>query len=570
MEETVPHASNQNSGMSNRQSHIQQRPTAAAASTSTSSVNSNNDYDNDHHHRRRPNSINTTSMLVSSLSIFITNILLKPILFMITKLLLLMIILFKVILYPIRKLSNVIFPYSDTDFNDNNNGDGGDDKAAIKFVNMFSQQYINTSSLSSTSTACPFTPTSYIHTIQTISNQITTHKEAITTLLSSSSLGGVSSIYDSIIPPSPPLLLIYLHSPFHPLSSTFCQNVLSSTRILNYLNESRGINMTKSNTVNNNQNGNDNNDSDNDSNDIDSNQQHHHVQNKELVCWGGSIHTADGKYVEKLMNVTSFPFLALVQIHPQNSTTTDNTNNSTSPTTTTTTTQANLEIYFKMEGYKLSSITPMTLYTYLSKSIQQYTISQNENLSTQITRQEEINLRTEQDKEYKAALEEAQRKMKEKEEMEKKKLEEERKMKEEEQKRLEEEKKMKMEQEGKVEEAKRVLFMYGEEPSGDNDCGAGGDKCTRIRLMLPSGQRIERKFRSRETIDTVKSFLIVYFEERWKEEQSNGGDGGSSSKIENFQLCSNYPRKVLEDGSATLESEGLSPQAVIMVQDLDA
>jgi hypothetical protein len=56
----------------------------------------------------------------------------------------------------------------------------------------------------------------------------------------------------------------------------------------------------------------------------------------------------------------------------------------------------------------------------------------------------------------------------------------------------------------------------------------------------------------------MRAFLVLHFDEN--------DDIG----IENFQLSMNYPKKSLVDGEKTLESEGLCPQAVIMVQDLDA
>ena len=49
-----------------------------------------------------------------------------------------------------------------------------------------------------------------------------------------------------------------------------------------------------------------------------------------------------------------------------------------------------------------------------------------------------------------------------------------------------------------------------------------------------------------------------------------GRDIGQKPKIANFGLCTNYPKKNLVEEYVTLESEGLCPQAVIMVQDLDA
>lgn len=145
---------------------------------------------------------------------------------------------------------------------------------------------------------------------------------------------------------------------------------------------------------------------------------------------------------------------------------------------------------------------------------------------------------------------------------EREKEEEERVRREEERRRIEEEERVRAMEESRISEAERILNLYGGEPEPDASASdkSESESLVRLRLMLPSGQRIERRFRGRETIDTVKSFLILHFE------SLNDDD----DKITNFQLSSNYPRKVLGDGSATLESEGLCPQAVIMVQDLDA
>ena len=55
----------------------------------------------------------------------------------------------------------------------------------------------------------------------------------------------------------------------------------------------------------------------------------------------------------------------------------------------------------------------------------------------------------------------------------------------------------------------------------------------------------------------VRAFLILHFDE-------------NDMEMDNFQLSSNYPKKALVNGDATLEEEGLCPQSVIMVQYLDA
>ena len=84
-----------------------------------------------------------------------------------------------------------------------------------------------------------------------------------------------------------------------------------------------------------------------------------------------------------------------------------------------------------------------------------------------------------------------------------------------------------------------------------------GERCCKIRLVLPTGQKLLRNFHPNDTVQVVRAFLIVYFEQQ-------------EVDISNFGLCMNYPKKDLVEEYVTLESEGLCPQAVIMVQDLDA
>ena len=542
MEEAVPLASNIAGQGSGNRSSVQQRnrPTSSAATTAPSASAASASTNNDGTNRTAPSSLSTgtttrrrqhqsqgsnsqqaTSSHASSSSSSIISSLLSPT-FLISKLIIIISILLKIILYPIRKISYTIFPLGEFD---GLTRDGISDKAAQVFVNMFAKNYVlpryghlNDATNQSRSddddgdndnsllTSCPFTNSGYLKSIEQITSQHSKHQQSISNISTSTTMFPTEA--------APPLLLIYLHSPFHSSTPTFCHEKLCSNRILTYLNKS--------------------------------------VNEEQLVCWGGSIHTADGKNVQSLMNVTSFPFMALVRVRPQ-STTNSNNNSSNSSDNTTNPTRTNLEMYLRLEGHKLSTISTNTLYTYISRSIHEYHQSQNEEISRLIARQEEIHLRNEQDREYREALEEAQR-------LERQKEEEEHLRKEEERKKREELEKIKTEKEDRISEAKRILGLFGDEPDGKNK----DDNCVRLRLMIPSGQRIERRFRGKETIDTVKSFLILHFEEK----SSGGGDDGN--KIENFQLSSNYPKKALVDGSATLESEGLCPQAVIMVQDLDA
>jgi FAS-associated factor 2 len=84
---------------------------------------------------------------------------------------------------------------------------------------------------------------------------------------------------------------------------------------------------------------------------------------------------------------------------------------------------------------------------------------------------------------------------------------------------------------------------------------------TMIRFVLPSGAKINRRFVGQQTtMAAVKAFLTVYFCD-------------SNIQIANIGLSTNFPRRTFEagaDDALTLEEAGLSPQAVLMVQDLDA
>jgi FAS-associated factor 2 len=83
---------------------------------------------------------------------------------------------------------------------------------------------------------------------------------------------------------------------------------------------------------------------------------------------------------------------------------------------------------------------------------------------------------------------------------------------------------------------------------------------TMIRFCLPTGAKINRRFESHQTVGAVKAYLKVYFIE-------------NAIDITNVGLSTNFPRQTYHEQSdedLTLTEAGLSPQAVLMVQDLDA
>lgn len=400
----------------------------------------------------------------------------------VSKLLWIVTIVLKLILYPIRKLANLLFPVREFD----QNSPHSPDHAAKAFVKMFQQEYLSSPSQSHIN---PFEEKAYTQIIQ----EIASNARAYNT--------------DADANPPPKLLLLYIHSPLHRNVPLFLKNILCHPRILSLLDDNKEI----------------------------------------ITCWGGSVHTSDGLNAMLSLHITSFPFLALVRVHPDhdrsnNAGTVSNNRNISDDGTRPK--SHKMDLLFRMEGVTLQSTSVNMLHTYIHKSLLKYQSILSEQIMQRLQRQEEIRLREEQDREYKEALEADQRREREKREEELRREEEERKEKEgierEERKRLE-----------RFNSAREILVMNGPEPDA-NEKG-----CARVRLMLPSGQRIERRFYGMDTVNVMRSFLILYFEE-------------NKIGIENFQLNCNFPKKVLNDENATLEEEGLCPQAVVMVQDLDA
>eukprot|EP00553_Chaetoceros_curvisetus_P013219 CAMPEP_0204641966 /NCGR_PEP_ID=MMETSP0717-20131115/51428_1 /ASSEMBLY_ACC=CAM_ASM_000666 /TAXON_ID=230516 /ORGANISM="Chaetoceros curvisetus" /LENGTH=393 /DNA_ID=CAMNT_0051662697 /DNA_START=133 /DNA_END=1314 /DNA_ORIENTATION=- len=353
---------------------------------------------------------------------------------------------------------------------------------------------------------CPFVERGYSELV----NDIAVKAERYQSVRNSNNVEN-SSLDETDMLVAPPLMLIYLHSPLHRKVPPFLSNTLLHPSILQLLNT--------------------------------------HSRNGTLVCWGGSIHTADGANAQNTLQVSSYPFLALVRVQPNASdaSSASGSGNTRNPPRV----KQNLELHFRMEGPTLQSTSTDQIHTHLSHSLTSYQNILSDQAMKRLARLEEIRLREEQDREYKEALEEDQRREREREEEARKIAEEIQK------KQHEEEEKVRLKHE-KLARAREILLKEAPPPTGTS---TGDRKVARIRFMLPSGKRLERRFWGSDTIDVMRAFLTIHFEDK-----ENGGE----HVIQNFQLSSNYPKKTLVDGEASLESEGLSPQAVIMVQDLDA
>jgi FAS-associated factor 2 len=233
---------------------------------------------------------------------------------------------------------------------------------------------------------------------------------------------------------------------------------------------------------------------------------------------GVSVHTSQGAQLAQQLGASSYPLLAMLQPGQRAS--------------------SGMQLLFKVEGLILAGMQINQLMPYLNATYTRHEVILAEQTARRIEREQEQELRRQQDEEYQATLradqERERQRQAEREAEEQKRREEE-----------EKERKKQEEEESRLENAKSLIRP---EPK------SGG---TRIRFTLPSGKKLDRRFESDETIASLKAFLTLHFAE-------------DNPEIKNIALSTSFPKKTYDEDDQTLQESGLAPQAVLMVQDLDA
>mmetsp|Transcript_54211 Transcript_54211/g.69682 ORF Transcript_54211/g.69682 Transcript_54211/m.69682 type:complete len:224 (-) Transcript_54211:56-727(-) len=84
-----------------------------------------------------------------------------------------------------------------------------------------------------------------------------------------------------------------------------------------------------------------------------------------------------------------------------------------------------------------------------------------------------------------------------------------------------------------------------------------GPNVTKLRLQLPNGSKLDRRFVSSATLQDVRDYIDVYL-------------GDNEINMEEYSLSTNFPRKTFTDNTLTLVETELHPRGVLYVQDLDA
>jgi len=276
-------------------------------------------------------------------------------------------------------------------------------------------------------------------------------------------------------------LMVYLHSPLHEDTPSFC-SVLSSQGINDFL------------------------------------------SNCEMIeIWGGSVWHGEAYSASISLKANRFPQTVLLLCNSPNQ----------------------VQVMERFDGnVSLDAIIERS-----NIALAQFQVQMENARRVQREREQTRQLLNEQDAEYRAALE-ADRLVQQQKERE---ILIEKRAKEEEQRKAEEE----ITKQKERENYKKNRLAYLEENVGEEPrLGAG---TTRIRLQLPSGAKLDRKFLKEETLESVAEFLELYLLR-------------INSEIQRFGFSTNYPKRNFskEEYDLSLSEAGLHPQSVLLVIDLDA
>jgi FAS-associated factor 2 len=241
-----------------------------------------------------------------------------------------------------------------------------------------------------------------------------------------------------------------------------------------------------------------------------------------LVCLGVSIHSAQGAQLAQLLGATTYPVVAILQPSRGSNT---------------------MEVVLKIQGPVLVNLSVGALVGHLQSSLQRHQQVTAELETRRLLREQESELRAEQDAEYQATLradQERQRAQQEERNLLERQAQEE-------QAAILKEQEVK---ENRLGDARKLLK---DEPTEGS--------IVQIRFAMPSGRKVVRKFGANETVHVLRAFLMVHFHDTDLPEMPNIG------------LSTSFPKKsynAASDESLTLQEADLAPQAVLMVQDLDA
>jgi FAS-associated factor 2 len=264
------------------------------------------------------------------------------------------------------------------------------------------------------------------------------------------------------------------------------------------------------------------------------------IRSNQLIVWGGSVHSIDGLSATVALQVTGFPFLGLYTGY--GSVSGGGSSNQ----------RARYAQIWMHEGLLtanelVATLTRLTAST--RDSLERVRLQQNERNAERV-------MRNEQESAYEIAM----RRDAERQEMQLKEAaiaaaaEEEKRMK------LEEDElasaielSQKIDTEWVINTAKARLTKNPEP-----DLSIPKDAVSVLRLTLPTGTKVQRRFKAEDTLSLVRDFVYV----SWCETRGSGGDDISP---DGFSLSSSFPKKVFTEAESTMSLYELKlvPQAVL-------
>eukprot|EP01026_Neomeris_dumetosa_P027928 TRINITY_DN22654_c0_g1_i4.p1 TRINITY_DN22654_c0_g1~~TRINITY_DN22654_c0_g1_i4.p1 ORF type:complete len:482 (-),score=62.87 TRINITY_DN22654_c0_g1_i4:510-1955(-) len=277
------------------------------------------------------------------------------------------------------------------------------------------------------------------------------------------------------------LLFVYIHSPEHEDTDRFVRESLCSNAVVNFVNRS-------------------------------------------MVCWGGSVHHADGFRLAGALGASTYPFCAVLAFSG-----------------------SRLTLVTSVQGMVNSDTLLEALVQAVDMLEPRLVAERAEQQERELARR----LRDEQDEAYQESLRLDQEK-------EQKAREERRKIEEQQTKQREEEERIRLESERKKQQEEELenrvnerrqqkrLILLPEPASNDPSTAL-------IRIRLPDGSNQQRRFNENDKVGSVFDFVSSLDAlQCWK-----------------YSLVSSYPRQVFDpeqQQQSSLREAGLSPQAVLFVQ----
>lgn len=242
-----------------------------------------------------------------------------------------------------------------------------------------------------------------------------------------------------------------------------------------------------------------------------------------VLALGLSIHSGQGAQLAQMLSVKAYPALCLMEPPPRDASSSNN---------------RKLTLLFQAEGSSLLAYSAEQLVPLLQSSVQRHQTILAEQEARRIEREQETLLRQQQDAEYQAALQADQERERQQAEA------------------AAEEDRLRREEEERVAEDERQARAVIDTARGKlREAPSSGGAM--IRFVLPSGQKVNRRFYGDDTIGACRAFVRLHCHE-------------NDIEMGTIGLSTNFPKKSYnDDDTITLEDAGLRPQAVLMVQDLD-